>query len=147
MSARAAPPIEQVVETVTSWPGISTGEGRFGSTAFRVGGREIGHVHPGGAVDVGYPKPIRDRLIADGLTGEHHVLPDSNATTFHLESTDDVERAIFLLRLSYLYHASVLRRASDVEEEVADVDVEAEVERSGLSDELRAAFDRATGAG
>lgn len=138
MSTRERSPVERVVETVSSWPGITTAGGRFDSTVFRLAGREIGHVHRWGPVDVGYPKPIRDQLIADGLTGEHHVVPNSNATTFRVESTDDVERAVTLLRIAYLYHASVIRRTAVEAGEIEDVDVGAELRELDLSDELLA---------
>lgn len=147
MSPRGASPTEQIIETVASWPGISTGEGRFGSTTFDVAGREIGHVHRGGPVDIGYPKPIRDLLIAEGLTGDHHVIPASNATTFHVESEADVERAVTLLRISYLYHVSVLQRSSAAESTIEDVDVEAAIEALDLTDGLRSDLDQTIHAG
>lgn len=139
--------MEQVVDAVSSWPGISTGEGRFRSTTFEVAGREIGHLHRSGPVDIGYPEPIRDQLIAEGLTGGHHVIPASNATTFYLESADDVDRALTLLRISYLYHVSVLLRTPTGEEAIEDIDVDAEIEELNLSEELRAAFEQTASAG
>lgn len=147
MSIRGGSPIERIIQTVASWPGISTGEGRFGSTTFDVAEREIGHVHRGGPVDIGYPKPIRDQLIAEGLTGEHHVIPASNATTFRVESASDVERAVTLLRISYLYHVSVLQRSRTVESTVDVVDVEAAIEALDLSEDLRTDLDKAIHAG
>lgn len=147
MSAREESPVDLVVGTVASWPGVTTGEGRFDSTTFQVAGRPIGHVHRWGPVDVAYPKPIRDRLITEGLTGEHHVVPESNATTFHVESTDDVDRAVALLRISYLYHVSVLRRTAGSEGVVEGLDVEAALDELGLSDELRTVLTRHVGPG
>ena len=36
---------EQVTEEVTAWPGVTAGPGPRGEFAFRVGAREIGHLH------------------------------------------------------------------------------------------------------
>ena len=36
---------ERITEEVTSWPGVTAGPGRRGEFAFKVGGREIGHLH------------------------------------------------------------------------------------------------------
>ena len=36
---------EQITSEVTSWPGVEAGPGRRGEFAFRVGRREIGHLH------------------------------------------------------------------------------------------------------
>ena len=38
-------PSERITEEVISWPGITAGPGRRGEFAFRVGRREIGHLH------------------------------------------------------------------------------------------------------
>jgi hypothetical protein len=43
MSEQAAN--EKITEEVTSWPGVEAAPGRRGELAFRVGGREIGHLH------------------------------------------------------------------------------------------------------
>jgi hypothetical protein len=87
--------IEQVIETVASWPEITTGIGRFNATTFQIGTGEIGHIHQSGTVDISYPPPLRDQLIADGRTGEHHVAPNSpTGTTFYIESTEDIDNAV-----------------------------------------------------
>lgn len=131
--------VERVIETVSLWPGIATGDGRFNSTTFQIGQSEIGHVHPHpwGLVDISYPYPLRKQLLAEGHTEKHHVAPE-RATTFALESEDDVEQAVFLLRLSYLYHVSRFDREPDTDElvETIDIDVEAEILKLELSDEL-----------
>jgi Family of unknown function (DUF5519) len=36
---------ERITEEVGSWPGVSAGPGRRGELAFKVGHREIGHLH------------------------------------------------------------------------------------------------------
>jgi hypothetical protein len=43
MSEQAAS--ERITREVTSWPGVEAGPGRRGEFAFRVGRREIGHLH------------------------------------------------------------------------------------------------------
>ena len=40
---------------VSSWPGIVPGGGRFGSTVYRLGRREIGHLHRNGVADLPIP--------------------------------------------------------------------------------------------
>lgn len=138
---RSKTPVEQVIETVSSWPNVVTGEGRFNSTAFQVGSREIGHIHSGGAVDIGYPKRLRDQLIADGHTEEHHALPQHpNATTFHIESEDDPDNAVWLFRLSYLSHIA-RKQQGDADETVANVDVNREFTKLDVSDNLRVIFE------
>lgn len=47
---------EQIIEEVTSWPGVEAGPGRRGEFAFRVHGREIGHLHSSHAAHFAFPK-------------------------------------------------------------------------------------------
>jgi hypothetical protein len=86
---------------VGGWPGIASGPHRFGGVEFKLGRREIGHLHGDRIADIPFPRPIRDRLIAEGRVEPHHVLPDSGWITFRIREPADAERAIELFRLSY----------------------------------------------
>jgi hypothetical protein len=79
-------------------PGGSRGE-VFG--LLRLGRRELGHLHGDALADIPFPQRLRDELTATGRATPHHVLPDSAWISFRIESTEDVERAIQLLRLVY----------------------------------------------
>ncbi|MFC4440200.1 MULTISPECIES: luciferase domain-containing protein [Natrialbaceae] len=134
---------EQIIETVASWPNITAAEGRFNSTSFELAGREIGHLHPRLA-DIDYPKPLRDELITEGQTEEHHAVPmHPTATTFRIESTDDVDRAVRLFRLSYLVRVATLQEDVGAESDVTDIDVEKELDGLEPSDAIRRAFEAA----
>jgi hypothetical protein len=103
--------VKKIEEEVAAWPHVSVHPHRFGGREFRFGNAELGHVHEGGALDIPFPRPIRDLLLAEGLTDEHHWVPHSGWTTRRVDNEEDVERAIWLLRLSYLRYA--LRIADD----------------------------------
>lgn len=134
--------VERLIEEVGSWPGVTVGEHRFGGTEWRVGPREIGHVHAWGMLDVAYLRALRDALIEEGQTGAHHLLDRSGWTTFYIEGPDDYEHARWLVRLSYLYHLNVLKRTPAGAEEYADVDVERELDALDPSESVRTAFER-----
>ena len=68
---------------------------------YRLGRREIGHIHGDSLVDIPFPKPVRNELIAAGKAQAHHVLPLSGWISFRIRSADDVEQAIVLFRRSY----------------------------------------------
>ena len=133
--------VEKIVETVSGWRAIETGPHRFGGTEFTLGSREVGHVHSGGLVDVNFPKRMRDLLVEAGWTGEHHVIPASGWTTLYVRTDRDVERAIRLLRLSYLHQATTLRRALAGRRALTGVSVDAELERLGADARIVALFD------
>ena len=48
-----------LVKRASAWPGVSTREHRFGGVEFRLGTREIGHVHDFGIVDIPFTVKIR----------------------------------------------------------------------------------------
>ena len=49
---------QQITDEVTSWPGVTAGPGRRGEFAFKVGRREIGHLHGDRAAHFSFPKQV-----------------------------------------------------------------------------------------
>lgn len=92
---------QSIKETVSAWEGITTHPHRFGGTEYRLGNREIGHVHGDGLVDMPFPTRVRDELVAMGQVVPHHVLPESGWVSFYIRKPEDIEKAISLLRRSY----------------------------------------------
>jgi hypothetical protein len=92
---------EKIHETVLSWPGVTAQPHRFGGTEFRLGKRELGHIHGDHLVDIPFPRKVRDEIIAAGRVEPHHILPNSGWISFYLNEHDDIERAIALLRQSF----------------------------------------------
>jgi hypothetical protein len=90
---------------VSGWQHVSVLPHRFGGMEFRSGDAEIGHVHPNGIVDIPFPRSVRDALLADGLAEEHHWVPNSGWITFRIRSEEDLDHAVWLMRLSYLRYS------------------------------------------
>jgi hypothetical protein len=103
--------LKRLEEEVSAWPQISVHAHNFGGREFRFGTAEVGHVHEGGVVDIPFPRPVRDALLAEGLAEEHRWVPNSGWTTFHVRSEDECKHAVWLLRISYLRYA--LKTAAD----------------------------------
>jgi hypothetical protein len=92
---------KRIQDAVLSWPGVTAHPHRFGGFEYRLGRREIGHIHGDHLVDIPLPTRVRDEVVAAGRAVPHHVLPDSGWVSLFLSQADDVERAIDLLRLSF----------------------------------------------
>ncbi len=120
MSVRGAS--EQVVQTVSSWEGVESYPHRFGGTEFRLGKREIGHIHGDHLVDIPFPTKVRDEIIASGDAQPHHILPDSGWISFYLRQPEDIPKAIALLEKSYLLALEQQRKRSAQSENKADLD-------------------------
>jgi Family of unknown function (DUF5519) len=103
--------LKKLEEEVSAWPQVSVHLHRFGGKEFRFGRAEIGHVHVGGVVDIPFPRSIRDALLAEGLAEEHRWVPNSGWTTFRMRSEEDLQHALWLMRLSYVRYA--VKTASD----------------------------------
>jgi len=86
---------------LTAWQGIEAQPHRFGGTEYRLGRREIGHVHGDWLVDIPFPVKVRQEVVAAGLAQPHHILPDSGWVSVFLRQPEDVVKAINLLRRSY----------------------------------------------
>jgi predicted DNA-binding protein (MmcQ/YjbR family) len=92
---------EKIEQTVLAWEHTEAHPHRFGGTEYRIGRRELGHIHGNSLVDIPFPKRIRDEIVAAGEAKPHHVLPDSGWVSFYIREPEDVDRAIELLRRSY----------------------------------------------
>jgi hypothetical protein len=93
---------ERITEEVTSWPGVVAGPGRRGEFSFKVGFREIGHLHGDHAAHFTLPKAVWSKLFEEGRVDYHPVFPGRpgmGART--IETDDDVEDVIALMRLNY----------------------------------------------
>jgi Family of unknown function (DUF5519) len=102
---------ERIRSTAATWAGVTEHPHRFGGTEFRLGKREIGHVHGDRLVDIPFPKKVRDEVIQAGLAEQHHILPESGWVSIWLRSSQDVENAMVLLERSLeLARAQAARR-------------------------------------
>ncbi|HEX4690071.1 MAG TPA: luciferase family protein, partial [Solirubrobacteraceae bacterium] len=76
--------------------------GRRGEWSFRLGRREIGHLHGDHAAHFSFPKPVWGELFAEGRIVHHPVFPDKEGPAARrIEGDDDVRDVIALLRLNY----------------------------------------------
>ena len=93
---------ERITEEVTSWPGVTAGPGRRGEFAFKVGGREIGHLHGDRAAHFGFPKRVWRELREQGRVEPHPVFPETEGPAARRIVDDaDVRDVIELMRLNY----------------------------------------------
>jgi hypothetical protein len=130
-----------IESNVSDCPGINVEpHDRGGGREFTLNGREIGHIHNSRLVDIPFAKRIRDILIEKERAQKHHVLPDSGWVSYYVQSDEDIDGALWLLRISYLYHLSVMQKRAGDHFEGDEVDVDAELNELNLSDELRRVF-------
>src|SRR5262245_24519789 len=105
LDAAYAPGVDatRIADEVLSWEGVTSHEHRFGGVEFRLGRRELGHLHgdPPRLADLPFQRGIRDMLVETGRAQPHHVLPDSGWVSLPIRTDEDVDEAVALFRLSY----------------------------------------------
>jgi hypothetical protein len=93
--------VARIRSEVSSWDGVSVHPHRFGGLEFRLGARELGHLHGERWVDLPFTRRIREMLVETGRASPHHVLPHTGWVSRQISSEEDVEDVIELFRLSY----------------------------------------------
>jgi luciferase-like monooxygenase len=92
---------QRIVREISAWPDVTVAPHRFGGVEFRVGRRELGHLHGSRWADLPFPTRVRDELIAQGKAERHHVLPESGWVTVRIRSAHDVAEVVDLFRMNY----------------------------------------------
>jgi hypothetical protein len=92
---------KEITHAVSIWEGVEVSPHRFGGVEFRMGRRELGHVHGNYQADIPFPKTVRDKLVSEKRVEPHHIMPASGWITFRFRKPEDVQKAVELFRLSY----------------------------------------------
>jgi len=93
--------LEKISKEILSWPGVTTGPHRFGGTEFRIGKREMGHIHGDKLADLPFPMQTRHQLIESGRASPHQVLPESGWVSKWIRSEEDLSEVVELFRMQY----------------------------------------------
>ncbi len=100
-----------LIDEVASWEGVTLEEGRFSSTRFMVGRRELGHLHGDTILDLPLPPKVKAELIERGDARQHRwTRPESGWVTVEVVGAAGREHALALLRERY-EHALAKRAA------------------------------------
>ncbi|MCA1689838.1 MAG: DUF5519 family protein, partial [Actinobacteria bacterium] len=83
------------------WPGVETAHGRRGEIAFKVGRRELGHLHPD-AAHFAFPEDVWFELKEQNRIIEHPVFPGkAGPAARRIVDDADVRDVIELMRVNY----------------------------------------------
>jgi hypothetical protein len=113
----------QVAAEILTWDGVSSHEHRFGGDEFRLGKRELGHIHPEGWADFPFPPRIRAMLVETGRVTPHRF----GVAGWVSRDLDEPDEVVELFRLSYerAQVAEAVRRSREQLREAVGGDVAA----------------------
>ncbi|MFD2918879.1 luciferase family protein [Terrimonas rubra] len=95
--------ITEIENTVLKWEETSTGNGDFGAITFLYRGKEFGHIHKTGDLDISFGEQMTEELLKKKLVKKHLYVPKTNIT-YPVLNEEKLPFAISLLRISYLSH-------------------------------------------
>src|SRR3954453_1796208 len=75
VAAMNDPITAQIREEIAAWDGVTVEPHRFGGIEFRVGRRELGHLHGSRLADLPFPVRVRVQLVAEGKAQPPHITP------------------------------------------------------------------------
>jgi hypothetical protein len=102
--------IDEIEEEVLKWDHARSTTHKLGGIQFNINGKEIGHIHSNGLLDILFSKKIKAELLREGKVVDHHSYKASGWTSFYIRSEHDRDRAIELLEFSRSLHASAQGR-------------------------------------
>ncbi len=86
---------------VSTWENITIHLHKYGGLQFDYGGKEIGHIHSNGLLDMLLNRKLKAELMTDGRIQDHHSFRNSGWISFYMRTEEDKYYAIALLRLGY----------------------------------------------
>lgn len=94
--------LDAITEQVAAWDGITAVTGGRGEWSFRLGRREIGHLHGDRVLHIAFPKAVWHELHDAGRITFHPVFPDRVGWAARaIRDEDDVRDVVALLRTNY----------------------------------------------
>ena len=121
---------KKIIAMVTAWPDVEIRPHRYGGLEFRLGKRELGHIHGDSLVDIPFPKSVRNEVVDAGQAEPHHILPESGWVSVFLRDSEDVENAMLLLDRSFGL-ASEQKQKQGAQKKQEDEGKEARKSRAG----------------
>lgn len=94
--------LDRITAEVTAWPGVHATTGERGEWSFRVGDREVGHLHGDRVLHIALGRTLGTQLFDQGRLGPHPVFPQSRAIGARpIDTEADLLDVVEILRLSY----------------------------------------------
>ena len=93
--------MDDIASEVLSWRGTSIGIHKYGGLQFNYDGKELGHIHGNGLLDMLFSRKIKQELLAEGRITHHHFFTNSGWISFYIRNEEDMEYAKGLLKMGY----------------------------------------------
>lgn len=93
---------DELEAEVLGWDNTSIGLHKYGGTQYNYKGKEIGHIHSNGILDIRLSRKIKNQLMAEGRIDNHHIFENTGWISFYIRHQSDNAYAKKLLKIAYL---------------------------------------------
>ncbi len=93
--------LDDIETEVLLWKGTYTSLHKYGGIQFNCNGKELGHIHSNGILDIRFSKKTKTQLMIEGKIAHHHIFKDTGWISFYIKGKEDNEYAIKLLKMAY----------------------------------------------
>nr|WP_231876029.1 luciferase family protein [Mucilaginibacter sp. L294] len=98
--------IDDIEHEVLTWPGTTVTTHKYGGLQFNYNGKELGHIHSNGLLDMLLNRKIKQQLMQqDRRVQDHHSFKNSGWISVYMKHHDDKQLALALLERAYNLHA------------------------------------------
>jgi len=94
--------MDEIEAEVLRWDRTTSVIHKYGGTQFNYNGREIGHIHSNGLLDMLLSRSAKAELMRDGRISDHHTFRNTGWVSFYIRTVEDKDYALGLLRKGYV---------------------------------------------
>jgi hypothetical protein len=97
---------QELRQRILNLPGVTERQNAgIHEDAFLVGGKMFMHIHGHGHCDIRLSKGDQERVLAEGKARKHRWAPQAGYATFIVNNSEDLERAMDVIRISHAHFA------------------------------------------
>ncbi len=93
--------MDEIEAEVLRWERTTSVIHKYGGMQFNYNGREIGHIHSNGLLDMLLSRSVKTQLMADGRISDHHTFKNTGWISFYIYTVEDKDYAVTLLKKGY----------------------------------------------
>ena len=93
--------IDAIEDEVLAWENTSAQTHKYGGFQFNCNGKEMGHIHSNGLLDMLLSRKIKSELMIEGRIQDHHSFKNTGWISFYMHNEADTEYALKLLKFAH----------------------------------------------
>lgn len=93
--------IDRIALTTRRWPGITITTHKYGGRQINYLGKELGHIHSNGLLDMPLSRAGKQKLMEEGRVIDHHTFIGTGWISFYIRDKADADYALTVLQAAY----------------------------------------------